>query len=431
MDTLKRFHKIAGEEGVGDNFTPTKRSIPKNHPYDPKALKPMARMLWAMSVSMGHALTAYREFTKLKSSTISPDGLLGGHGYVMPIKEVRTRLYEACEALSAISDTIHDEINAPHWKPRLAELNENDSEDFQKLMGESEKNLENPGEEVVEEIDEIEAANDAKWKAQGVESESEPASQTPGGGTYLEENVTFRPQKKEAKRANSSEPVEFIPGGPRVDHIDRCEGQGPFGSYNDDEPPSADDWAATEGVGNEYLYESEWSNDTSGRNASSNLPIDTTPTDANDFGLGYGRSGDGSEGYGVRAPDGRGVFGPASSLPDDPGGQTRAPESDTNDHINLHLAPTLNVWSSSVLPNDFEPPVARSDYYRGPKGNTISQAIEAESELPGDSSVTYNYDRDTPGAGATFEHTDNPYIKWDATMKNYRPDATFERRPER
>ena len=115
-------------------FAPSKRNIPKNHEFDPKALKPMSRMLWAMSVSLGHALTAYRQFTKLKSVTVSPDGMLGGQGYVMSVKDIRQKLYEACEDLSAISDTIHDEINGPHWLPKLSQLDDSDFEMSQYSM---------------------------------------------------------------------------------------------------------------------------------------------------------------------------------------------------------------------------------------------------------------------------------------------------------
>jgi len=77
-----------------------------------------------------------------------------------------------------------------------------------------------------------------------------------------------------------------------------------------------------------------------------------------------------------------------------------------------------------MLPNDDLPPVARTDYYPGPNDH-----MTAQTGLPGDESATYNYDRDTPGVGQTFEHTDNPYLKWDSTTKNYRPDPAYQRDP--
>lgn len=148
------------------------RQIPKGHVYDPRALKPMAKMLWACSVSLGHALTAYREFTRFKSSAISPDGMVGGRGYVMTVKDVRTRLQEACEALSAVSDTIHDEINAPHWGPQLDGMGDSEKVDFDQYVDEAESILNDPeayGQEESEEVEEGKSKSKSKGKAQDAE----------------------------------------------------------------------------------------------------------------------------------------------------------------------------------------------------------------------------------------------------------------------
>ncbi len=111
---------------------PTKRNIPADHPYNPRALKPMSKALYACSVALGNTLTAYREFSRIKSATVSPDGLLGGRGYVMGVRDIRQKMWDASEALSAIADTLHDEIQAAHWKPKLALLDENDQEDVER-----------------------------------------------------------------------------------------------------------------------------------------------------------------------------------------------------------------------------------------------------------------------------------------------------------
>jgi hypothetical protein len=60
-------------------------------------------------------MTAYSVFAKIKSRDISPDGNLGGRGYIMEIKAVRRQYMNVVEALSAISDTLYDEITADHW----------------------------------------------------------------------------------------------------------------------------------------------------------------------------------------------------------------------------------------------------------------------------------------------------------------------------
>lgn len=464
--------------GGGQNSGPSsiKRDIPKDHPYDPRALKPMARMLWAMSVSLGHALTAYRQFTRLKSITISPDGLIGGRGYVMPVKEVRAKLYEACEALSLISDTVHDEINGPHWKPRLAQLDGNTVEDIERFIEESQKLLDNPEEEPEEAMEEIETANDAKWKGKNKKApkDDEPASDVPGAGEGQAEGkplpkMASSPEDRIVLRvlqraANSSVPVESL-GGPRVDHLGPAEGQGPFNSYNRGEPPVDDAWGRSEGVGNEYNYPSEWEGDTArtarhyiekcavcdcvigqcrcmspdketryglcencAKDAASAVPdsnTEPTPTQGYDFGIGMGG---GNDAHGQGAAGGpqnpssgaMGVAGPASGLPNNPGGRTHDHEhSDTTEGIGTQGRPERRA---SALPNDTLPPVARADYYRGPKGNAVSQ-----SAIPGDESATYDGDRDLPNTGEKFERLDNPYVKWDDTTKNYRPDMTYQR----
>ena len=415
-------------------FAPSKRKIPKNHNYDPKALKHMARMLWAMSVSLGHALTAYRQFTKLKSVTVSPDGLLGGHGYVMSVKDIRQKLYEACEDLSAISDTIHDEINGPHWQPKLSQLDDSDAQDIERFMQESQKFLENPEEEAEEDMEAVESQPFKKKKPSTEDSFSKipSAAETREDNHFYDSQDTYR-----NKQANSSLPVDSVPGGPRVDHLGPGEnGLGLFDSYNKDEPPGNDDWSDTQGVGNTYLYPTPWARDFN-RSASSNIPdsaTDDTTTDADDFGIGYGAKGEGSKGYGPINPETGeyGTNGPFAGLPHDLGGKTKDNEySDTTGQIELSLNENRNKWAAATLPNDYERPVARSDYYKGPKGNTIAmdpEMLVGESEMPGEGDASYTYDRGLLDTGATYERQDTPYIKWDDSTHNYRQDI-FQRGP--
>jgi chemotaxis protein histidine kinase CheA len=177
--------QVTGASGLpgGDAGGPGKRNIPKNHPYDPRALKPLSQMLWAMSVSLGHALTAYRKFARLKSATISPDGMLGGRGYVMDVKEIRSKLHDACESLSAISDTIHDEINAPHWQPKMNELDPSEALDVRKFIQESQQILQNPEEDAEEEMEAIE---DSAQKEAEPGTEMQPETQ-PGAEGFEEQ----------------------------------------------------------------------------------------------------------------------------------------------------------------------------------------------------------------------------------------------------
>lgn len=265
-----------------------RRAIPEGYSYDPKALKPLAKMLWSMSVSLGHALTANRQFTRLKSNTISPDGMVGGRGYVMSVKDVRKALYDACEALSMISDTIHDEINAPHWRPKLAELEKSELDDVEHLLGDANQILDDPegqAEEMLEEEEKEGESKGAPWHHPAVNKKRdkhEPRSQIPGAGdkeTLPSQGAnpagSDHPYNRQTKQAsadpmvarvlnrvlgNSSIPVQTLPG-PRVQHLDRGDEDqtGPFGTYNrGEEMELSDQWRRDEGVGGEYNYPSDW-----------------------------------------------------------------------------------------------------------------------------------------------------------------------------
>lgn len=164
----------------------------------------MSKALYATSVALGNALTAYREFSRVKSATVSPDGMLGGRGYVMGVRDMRQKMWDACEALSAVADTLHDEVNAPHWKPKLALLDKNDAEDVERFVEESQDVLENPEGDAAEDIRAIEEANDGKGKKKKKKKkdEEQPASETPTGGDQAAEDEA-QPPSLGVKEASS------------------------------------------------------------------------------------------------------------------------------------------------------------------------------------------------------------------------------------
>lgn len=454
---------------VGGNL---KRNIPEGYSYDPNSLKPLAKTLWAMSVSLGHAMNAHREFTKLKSGTVSPDGLIGGRGYVMSVKDLRKTLYAAVEGLSAISDTIHDEINAPHWQPKLAQLEKEDMEDIGELVGDAERILEDPAGEAEEDLEEAEEGEGktkgAPWTHPAVAKKNKgkpQKSELPDGGdgetipdskdkqsdpgqpmNQSIKNASERAMYAYERTANSSVPVQYMPGGPRVDHIDRGNNDG---NYNDAEPalPQGDQGMAVESEpGPRYDYPSQWENEFN-KSSASGIPdaiSDPTPTQGFDYGLGLSEGNDAhgqGQNHEVKGPGG-GVYSPSAELPGDLGGAGRADDStakveqQVGGRLSAIAAFTAAVAKKaceggctgnckgacscqSKLPNDGEAEVARSDYY------------QASAELPGDGqSVTNEYDMSmNPGTGYRYERTNQPYIKWDSTTHQMRPDPTHQREP--
>jgi len=125
---------------------PSERQITPDYKFNPARLKPLARCLRATLAALGHAMSAYNTFTKIKSAQISPDGSLGGRGYIAKIADMRRQYMNVSEALSALSDTIYDELNAPHWNPVLEEQSPREREEVLEIMQDVEDIKGNPEE---------------------------------------------------------------------------------------------------------------------------------------------------------------------------------------------------------------------------------------------------------------------------------------------
>lgn len=136
---------------------PTERQIGEDFKFQPGNRKPLAAALRGTLAAMGHALSAYDTFTRIKSATVSPDGALGGKGYIQKISDMRRQYMNVAESLSSLSDTLYDEINAPHWNPAIEEQSPRERQQVRDIMNDVETIRENPegwAEEEEEEMDE-------------------------------------------------------------------------------------------------------------------------------------------------------------------------------------------------------------------------------------------------------------------------------------
>lgn len=93
----------------------TSRNIDPNFNYVARNVKPLAKTLRSTLGALGHTISAYNCFAKIKSVQVSPDGHLGGRGYIQKITDMRRQYMNCVEALSSLSDTIYDELTSPHW----------------------------------------------------------------------------------------------------------------------------------------------------------------------------------------------------------------------------------------------------------------------------------------------------------------------------
>lgn len=123
---------------------PSERTIVDDFVFDPKYLKPLAITMRSALMALGHAASAYTRLTKIKSKNISPDGSLGGRGYIQKISDMRRQLTNCVEALSSLTDTIHDELSAPHWHPLEDTMTPRDRDEVREIVQDAEKIKEDP-----------------------------------------------------------------------------------------------------------------------------------------------------------------------------------------------------------------------------------------------------------------------------------------------
>jgi len=143
--------RVAGRIEFVRDQGPLRRDIRSpNFVWSDESLKNLAKVLWSAQRAHSYALSAYRTFSKMQSSQFSPDGLLGGKGYIQSIKDMRSNISQSVEALSSFTDTILDEINAAHWSKSAF-----DDEETTNLIDDANSVKSNPEEFVDQDMDDV------------------------------------------------------------------------------------------------------------------------------------------------------------------------------------------------------------------------------------------------------------------------------------
>ena len=102
--------------GAWNQHAPSERRLDPSHTLNKKCSKQIARVLKSTLMSLGHAMTAYSVLLRLRAETYLPMARSEARLMtIMEIKAMHRQYMNIVEALSAISDTIYDEINADHW----------------------------------------------------------------------------------------------------------------------------------------------------------------------------------------------------------------------------------------------------------------------------------------------------------------------------
>ncbi len=153
-DLANRLIRTAGRIEFVRDQGPLRRDIrAPGFKYSEESLEKLAEALWNAQRAHAHAMAAHDIFSKMPSSSISPDGLLGGRGYIQSIKDMRTSISQSIEILSAFNDTIEDEINAGHWESVRSDYAD-------KLIDDADDVKDNPNDYVDYELDGVENDDD-------------------------------------------------------------------------------------------------------------------------------------------------------------------------------------------------------------------------------------------------------------------------------
>lgn len=147
--------RVAGVVEFRKDIGPLRRDIrTEKFEWNSETLKNLAKILWASERSHSYAMAALRLFSKMPSSEFSPDGLLGGRGYIQSIKDMRTGLGKSVEFISTFADTLYDEINADHWSAVQ------ESEDTDEIVEEAREIKSNPEELVQEDFEGVSSSGE-------------------------------------------------------------------------------------------------------------------------------------------------------------------------------------------------------------------------------------------------------------------------------
>ena len=165
---------------------PVRRDVRvKEFEWSSESLRDLAKILWAGQRAHSYAMAALRIFSKMPSSEFSPDGLLGGRGYIQSVKDMRSSLANTVELLSSFTDTVHDEVNADHWAASEKKAGiEGIVSDAENVKSNPESFVEKEFEDESEEEPLVNPAPknpevDGKEEEQEDEEEEEPGSQLP------------------------------------------------------------------------------------------------------------------------------------------------------------------------------------------------------------------------------------------------------------
>lgn len=120
--------------------------------YDKSKAKILKGVLHNINVSLGTLMSAMKQLSMLRGSDVTPDGKIGGRGFIMEFREMKQGINEAVGALSDVTDSLADELKNPGWGLKDFELKEvkEEQQEVEEIEDKVEDILEDDGEESTE-----------------------------------------------------------------------------------------------------------------------------------------------------------------------------------------------------------------------------------------------------------------------------------------
>jgi hypothetical protein len=156
-----------------------RREIPEDYKYKPAKVKHLKKVLHNVSIALGTLTSSLNEFSRVKGPDISPDGRLGGVGYIMALTDIKQTINSAVHNLGNIADCIADELTNPRWGA-------SEDKEVKELIEEKDK--------AVEKIDEV--SDDINPDDLVTNEEGEPEETEPEKKSEPEEPIQVEKEKE-------------------------------------------------------------------------------------------------------------------------------------------------------------------------------------------------------------------------------------------
>lgn len=200
-----------------DDPTSLNRDLKGAPPYKKENISYITNMLGYLSSAMELLKRAVNDFTSINSDSVSPDGMLGGKGHVMGVRDIKTSLSDMVVELSNTLDTLSDELNNPGWelddeqKQKILDIKKKAESDIENVINTiSQSSSESPeaegmgtdelGSEGMEEpLEEAGEPADEEASAEEAPAEEAPAIEAPAEGEPAED--TSFPEMGELEEA--------------------------------------------------------------------------------------------------------------------------------------------------------------------------------------------------------------------------------------